>query len=137
MRVPRFGPRPLNGQTIRRALPDNEIRPLNDKELSFLASHPPGFDRDFFQLHLPVFVLEFQTQRNLSPGAMLVVVELRNETKIRLSGIRVALTWIMLISEADEILLVPLNEIVGVTILRRAVPVDRPVGFTATQIESP
>jgi hypothetical protein len=110
-------------------------RTLSQGELAFMAQHPGGFDRPFFERTLPQMTAAYLEAH---PGNMLVLVHTAGGAAIPVSTARVALTWGEFRTESGGLEYVPFREIVRVSVDRRPPelpePERRPIGFTVESI---
>ena len=73
---------------------------------------------------------EWRAHRNLEPPQATVIVTTKLGQQFTLDGIRVAPTWIIAITETDEMWLLPFEEIASVVVKRReGEPPKKQVGF--------
>ena len=89
-----------------------------------------AFDHDFFQTQLAPLVGEWMSHRNLTALETVVTMTLVDGRQLALTGIRVAPTWIVALTEDDEMWLLPFERIANVEARRRpGPPGERTIGF--------
>jgi hypothetical protein len=113
---------------------------MRDQELDYFRSHPGGFDRETFG-QVPDIIAEYATHRDLDYTRMVVNAVLRDGRSVALASARVALTYVILFSEEDEMIFVPYSEIRRIETKRRARPMPEkerpPIGFWVERVDEP
>jgi hypothetical protein len=105
----------------------------------FMREHPGGLDREFFVDILPRFAVEYGEHRSLKAGEGEIEVLLSSGEILSIAGVRVGLTFVVLLTDDDEMVATPLRNILRVTVRRRpatAPPKKAPLGFSVEVIES-
>jgi hypothetical protein len=106
-------------------------------EIDFIRMYPGGFDRLFFEKHLPEMLADYADEQELDTlGTVEVIFTLVDGRSFRVMRITSALTWLTLWTEQEELVSVPHRDVASVIARRRAGPPPRhPVGFRVTPLD--
>jgi hypothetical protein len=105
---------------------------MDEQELEYVARHPGGFDREFFDMHLMSILEHYWTSARLpEPNERVVIAHLRTRGPVAITAARAALTYVVLFTEDMELVTAPYSEVVGIYSSRRREPAPKHVvGFT-------
>lgn len=106
-----------------------------EEELKYIAEHPGGFDREFFEEHFPALIEQWREWASVGEKDYLVQLTTGNGDVLDVVYARAAQTWGVFFTEQMRAELLPYNRIVGITLRARPKKAEpRQIGFTAESI---
>jgi hypothetical protein len=106
-----------------------------EQELEYIAKHPGGFDREFFEEHLGGLIEQWKQWAG--EGEYLVRISTKTGASIDIAYGRAAQTYLVAFTEAKQVEIVPMIEMTRISIGRRpSSDPKRQVGFTIEPLEA-